>query len=83
MFMMIYGLLNLYFFSGEAAFHQMREYYAYAKNPMIRRFQTLRKDVPITVLYGEKSWIRKIPDEIFKEKRPESYVKIHVGIFFV
>lgn len=68
-----------HYFRGETAFHNMRQSFAWAKNPMIRRFQSLREDIPVTVLYGEKSWIKKVPDEIFIEKRPRSYLSIEVS----
>lgn len=57
----------------------MRQSFAWAKNPMIRRFQSVRNDVPVSILYGEKSWLRKLPDEMLREKRPESYLNIEVS----
>lgn len=56
----------------------MRQSFAWAKNPMIHRFQILRNDIPVTILYGEKSWLRRVPEEVFKEKRPNSYLNIEV-----
>lgn len=51
----------------------------WAKNPMILRYHTLDKNVPITIIYGEKSWIRKTPEEVLKDQRPNSYVKVEVS----
>lgn len=65
--------------SGEAAFHIMRQSFAWAKNPMIRRFHMLRDDIPVTILYGENSWIRQLPENALKEKRhTSSYLNIEV-----
>ncbi|CAG9858496.1 unnamed protein product [Phyllotreta striolata] len=64
--------------SGESAFHSMVQGLAWAKNPMMHRYHTLRQNVPVTVIYGEKSWIRKTPEAELKNKRPNSYVKIEI-----
>ncbi|XP_072396697.1 (Lyso)-N-acylphosphatidylethanolamine lipase-like [Diabrotica undecimpunctata] len=64
--------------SGESAFNSMKQGLAWAKNPMIRRYHTLSKDVPLTVIYGEKSWIVKTPEDDLKNQRPESYVKAEI-----
>lgn len=52
---------------------------AWPKNPMIQRFHLVQNDIPVSILYGEKSWIMKLPEEVFKEKRPESYLNITVS----
>ncbi|CAH1105241.1 unnamed protein product [Psylliodes chrysocephalus] len=64
--------------SGESAFHSMLQGLGWAKNPMILRYHTLDKNVPITIIYGEKSWIRKTPEEVLKDQRPNSYVKVEI-----
>lgn len=46
---------------------------------MIRRFQFVRNDVPVSILYGEKSWLRKLTEEVLREKRPDSYINIEVN----
>lgn len=69
---------NLYFFSGETAFHNMLQDVVFPKNPMLQRVQNLSKDVPVTVLYGSNSWIDKSSGPKIKELRPDSYVQIEV-----
>ncbi|XP_057666093.1 (Lyso)-N-acylphosphatidylethanolamine lipase-like isoform X1 [Diorhabda carinulata] len=64
--------------SGEAAFHSMKQGIAWAKNPMMRRYHTLSKTVPLTVIYGEKSWVRKTPTEDLIKQRPQSYVRTEI-----
>ncbi|XP_018579969.1 protein ABHD4 [Anoplophora glabripennis] len=64
--------------SGETAFHYMRKSFVWAKNPMVHRFDNIREDIPITVMFGENSWITQAPGHILKEQRPKSYVDIAV-----
>ncbi|KAG5888209.1 hypothetical protein JTB14_036220 [Gonioctena quinquepunctata] len=64
--------------TGESAFHRMRQSFAWAKHPMIHRLHNLNEEIPITILYGENSWITRIPDDVWKEKRPESYTKVKI-----
>lgn len=64
--------------SGESAFHAMMSHIGWAKNPMIHRIDHLRKDVPITLIYGARSWIDPSASDILKVKRMHSYFKQHV-----
>jgi hypothetical protein len=38
----------------------------------------LRKDIPITVLYGSRSWVDNGSGELIREKHPDSYVNVQV-----
>lgn len=73
-------ILFLFFCSGESAFHAMMYGFGWAKNPMVYRIDQLRKDIPITLIYGTRSWIDHTASEIIREKRVQSYVKVHVSI---
>lgn len=53
--------------------------YGWAKNPMVRRIHTLHESVPITLVYGSRSWVDNSAGEIIKEKRIGSYVKLQVN----
>lgn len=53
--------------SGESAFHNMMTGFAWAKNPMFPRLSQLDKQVPLTVLYGEQSWVSAIPEQEFRD----------------
>ncbi|GLV43511.1 pummelig [Carabus blaptoides fortunei] len=62
--------------TGESAFHAMMSGYGWAKNPMVRRINTMHEDVPITLVYGARSWVDNSAGEIVKDKRIGSYVKL-------
>ncbi|XP_055542151.1 (Lyso)-N-acylphosphatidylethanolamine lipase [Wyeomyia smithii] len=63
--------------SGESAFHSMMKNLGWAKNPMINRIQDLKHNVPITFVYGEKSWLDNTAGDIVKQLRHHEYVKVH------
>lgn len=64
--------------SGESAFHAMMSGFGWAKNPMIKRINTLHEDVPVTLLYGSRSWVDNSAGDIIKDKRIGSYVQLQV-----
>lgn len=64
--------------TGEAAFHAMSASLGWAKHPMVNRIHTLQNDVPITLLYGSRSWVDNASGELIREKRPDSLVHIQV-----
>lgn len=43
--------------TGESAFHSMMQSFGWAKHPMIHRIKDVRSDIPITFIYGSRSWI--------------------------
>ncbi|XP_055596227.1 (Lyso)-N-acylphosphatidylethanolamine lipase [Uranotaenia lowii] len=63
--------------TGESAFHTMMHDFGWAKNPMVNRLHELKSSVPITFLYGARSWIDNRPGDVIRELRQHSYVKIH------
>lgn len=63
--------------SGEHAFRNLLHRGPWAKFPMGERVLTgMKSDIPITFLYGEKSWMDNKYGEIIKEARPNSYTQI-------
>ncbi|GIY63800.1 hypothetical protein CDAR_601451 [Caerostris darwini] len=48
---------NAQYPSGEAAFKAMSAPFGWANRPMIQRISDIRQDIPITFIYGAKSWI--------------------------
>ena len=58
---------------GESAFHAMMKSFGWAKYPMLHRISALRSDVPITFIYGARSWIDRQPGQIIKEMRTNSH----------
>uniref|UniRef100_A0A8D8KAQ5 1-acylglycerol-3-phosphate O-acyltransferase ABHD5 n=1 Tax=Culex pipiens TaxID=7175 RepID=A0A8D8KAQ5_CULPI len=63
--------------TGESAFHTMMQDFGWAKNPMINRVQDMKSTVPITFLYGARSWVDNSPGETIKQLRHQSFVKVH------
>lgn len=57
----------------------MMHSFGWAKNPMVNRIHEMHEDVPITLVYGSKSWVDHSASEIVKEKRIGSYVKVQVS----
>lgn len=69
-------------FRGESAFHAMMQGFGWAKNPIIKRIDQLKPEIPTTFLYGQRSWVDNSCGDKIKESRPSSYVNIHVIIFY-
>lgn len=66
------------FDSGESAFHAMMHGFGWAKNPIIKRIDQLDDKVPITLLYGSRSWVDNSAGEKIKQVRSSSYVNVQV-----
>jgi len=64
--------------TGESAFHAMMANFGWAKYPMIHRLPALRNDVPITFIYGARSWIDRKSGDCIKDLRENSYVDVHI-----
>ncbi|XP_018329714.1 protein ABHD4 [Agrilus planipennis] len=64
--------------TGESAFHTMMAGFGWAKYPMVKRIGDLDLRVPITILYGSRSWIDNSAGQIIQEKRTDSYVRVRV-----
>lgn len=62
------------FSSGEAGFKAMTESFGWARRPMLERIHLVRRDLPITLIYGANSWIDTTTGEKVKLLRPGSYV---------
>lgn len=63
--------------TGEEAFRNLLEGGPWAKNPIGERLkEEIRDDIPITFLYGAKSWMNNTYGSIIKEARPHSYTHI-------
>ncbi|KAH8372948.1 hypothetical protein KR009_008779 [Drosophila setifemur] len=64
--------------SGESAFHTMMQSFGWAKHPMIHRIGDVRSDIPITFIYGSRSWIDSSSGEKIKSQRGTNMVDIKV-----
>lgn len=56
----------------------MTKSFGWAKRPMIQRVNQLDHNIPITMVYGSRSWMDISMGEKMKELRPCSYVDIHL-----
>lgn len=75
--------LMFIFSSGEAAFKTLNTSFGWAKNPMIHRLPDLEKDIPVTLVYGSKSWVDNATGYHIKYLRNESYVEVAVSYFVI
>lgn len=64
--------------SGESAFHGLMTGIGWAKNPMVKRMDQLHPAVPITVLYGSRSWVDNSTGHILSEYRQNSKTYVQV-----
>ncbi|KAM8713931.1 hypothetical protein ACLKA7_014140 [Drosophila subpalustris] len=64
--------------TGESAFHSMMQSFGWAKHPMIHRIKDVRSDIPITFIYGSRSWIDSSSGEKIKSQRGTSMVDIKI-----
>ncbi|XP_047117033.1 1-acylglycerol-3-phosphate O-acyltransferase ABHD5-like [Schistocerca piceifrons] len=64
--------------TGEAAFRAMMSGFGWAKHPMIQRIHSLPPEIPITIIYGSRSWVQNTPGETIQQARTNSYVNVQV-----
>ncbi|XP_065314066.1 (Lyso)-N-acylphosphatidylethanolamine lipase-like isoform X2 [Gordionus sp. m RMFG-2023] len=64
--------------TGESAFSSMTIPWGWAKYPMIRRIPQLKKELPMTIIYGSRSWIDSGIGFQVKYLRPDSYVDVKI-----
>ncbi|CAG9127358.1 unnamed protein product [Plutella xylostella] len=50
--------------SGESAFHALMHGFGWAKNPMVKRVNEISPSLPVTVLYGSRSWVDNCTGQI-------------------
>ncbi|KFM62763.1 Abhydrolase domain-containing protein 4, partial [Stegodyphus mimosarum] len=64
--------------SGEAAFKAMTDKAGWAKHPMMYRLNNLNAKIPITFVYGSRSWVNRQPGLQIKYSRLNSFVDVQV-----
>ncbi|XP_015921499.2 (Lyso)-N-acylphosphatidylethanolamine lipase [Parasteatoda tepidariorum] len=67
---------NAQYPSGETAFKAMSAPFGWAKRPMIKRISMLRQDVPISFIYGSRSWIDSKSGHHICDIRADSIVEV-------
>ncbi|CAB3229042.1 unnamed protein product [Arctia plantaginis] len=67
--------------SGESAFHTLMSGFGWAKNPMVGRIDQLDPKLPITVLYGSRSWVDNSTGQVLTDQRTtaNTYVQVING----
>ncbi|KJH51133.1 hydrolase, alpha/beta domain protein [Dictyocaulus viviparus] len=63
--------------TGETAFKSMTLPFGWARRPMIKRFHKIDNLVPVTFLYGSRSWIDPSPAFDIKSKR-DGYTDVKI-----
>lgn len=52
--------------------------FGWAKNPIIKRMDKLDAEIPMTLIYGSRSWVDNSSGETIKQSREQSYVNVQV-----
>jgi len=68
---------------GEDAFQLMKIPFAWAKLPLVQRYQDLPKNIPVTFIYGRKTWMcidsaYQIQSK-FSDRKIDIYLVKHAG----
>lgn len=66
------------FHSGEGAFRTLALPLGWAKRPMIQRIGDIEKELPITFIYGSRTWMDRECGNQSKYLRPDSRVDVEV-----
>ncbi|KAK7478196.1 hypothetical protein BaRGS_00030557 [Batillaria attramentaria] len=64
--------------SGEVGFKSLTMSLGWAKRPMIHRMGDICGDLPITFVYGSRTWMDRTAGLNVKHLRPDSYVDVQV-----
>ncbi|XP_013387924.1 protein ABHD4 [Lingula anatina] len=64
--------------SGETAFSTLSIPFGWAKNPMIRRIHEMSPRVPLTMIYGSRSWVDSSTGYQVKYLRNDSHVDVQI-----
>ncbi|CAG5897153.1 unnamed protein product [Menidia menidia] len=62
--------------SGEVGFRAMSESLGWAKRPMLQRVSLLPPSMPVTMLYGARSWVSSSSGDLMAELRKEAHTKV-------
>lgn len=66
------------FCRGEEAFRALQGATIWARNPMLKRIGDLSKHVPMTLIYGSRTWVDITQGSAVKQKRCHSYCDCQV-----
>lgn len=63
--------------SGETGFFYLQIPIAWSRRPMLERLDALSPQVPISLMYGTRSWFDNSTGRKVFTSRPDSYVDVH------
>ncbi|XP_076814591.1 (Lyso)-N-acylphosphatidylethanolamine lipase-like isoform X1 [Clavelina lepadiformis] len=63
--------------SGESAFKRMTEHIGYSYKPMLLRIGGLRRDVPVTFIYGARTWMDINCGHETQTLLPQNHVEVY------
>ena len=66
------------FYRGEEAFRALQGATIWARNPMLKRIGDLPEHVPMTLIYGSRTWVDITQGIAVKEQRSQSYCDVQV-----
>ena len=72
--------LSLLIHSGETAFKTLSLPLGWAKLPMIQRIGDIEKELPITFIYGSRTWMDRECGNQSRYLRPDSRVDVEVNV---
>ncbi|XP_045461044.1 (Lyso)-N-acylphosphatidylethanolamine lipase-like isoform X2 [Harmonia axyridis] len=64
--------------TGERAAYSMIWGYGWSKNPMLLRIDKLKKDIPLSLIFGSNTWMDISIGEKIKDLRPDCSVDIKI-----
>ncbi|XP_041659842.1 (Lyso)-N-acylphosphatidylethanolamine lipase [Cheilinus undulatus] len=64
--------------SGEVGFRAMSESLGWAKRPMLQRVHLLPPSMPLTMLYGARSWVDSSSGDMVAQIREKAYTKVQL-----
>lgn len=70
-------------YSGEGAFRTLSLPLGWAKRPMIQRIADIDKELPITFIYGSRTWMDRECGNQSCYLRPDSTVDVEVSTLVV
>lgn len=65
--------------SGEVGFRAMSESLGWAKRPMLQRVHLLPPSMPVTMLYGARSWVDSSSGERVAQIRKQAHTEVLVS----
>lgn len=69
---------GLSFCRGEEAFRALQGATIWARNPMLKRIGDLAEHIPMTLIYGSRTWVDITQGIAVKEQRSQSYCDFQV-----